>query len=153
MSPFALSEHDWISKEIHWYASAPDYFREYSSYAWLRDYKVYVWQPQLDRNIFPPQKALVTLSGTTGENTGTRSMMVLLRPNPENTKLIVNFFRGELEKIRNVPAQRLFSQETEIFASMLCLCNMIGIDTKQFIREMLNQVAIMVIHHKISLLI
>jgi len=133
-----------MSVELHWYASTPDYIKDYNSYAWLRDYKIYVWQPQLDSNLFPPRKVIIALSGINEKNIGTRNMMILLRPDQENTQLLPNLFHDERQKSSNAQHEVSSSLETEILTSILCLFDRISSDTRNFMKSLLNQIAILV---------
>lgn len=140
---FALDGKEWMSTELQWYSSAPHYMEDYKSCAWTGDYKIYVWQPQIDVNIFPPHKAIVVLSAKSAESMQTRDVIILRRSNAEEAEFLPTKLRDECRaKISLSPPTEM---DMEILTLMLCLCNVIISDTRKFEMDLLDQVAILVI--------
>jgi hypothetical protein len=141
-SSFALDSDDWMSTELYWYAAAPHYVEDYKSYGWLRDYKIYVWQPQIDVNIFPPHKAIIVLSGKTQESTLNRDTIILLRSHVEQAADLPTTFHKEWQlQMSKLPPTDI---EMGISTLVLSLYNVILSDTKNFERDLLDQIAILV---------
>jgi hypothetical protein len=133
-----LNSKEWTPVELQWHSSAPRYVEDYKSYAWLRDYKIYVWQPHLDVNIFPPQKTLIVLSPASED---ARDMMVLLRPTLERAEILPKLLCEERQKAATTQGTMAQFMETEILTTILCLYRIIVCDTRNFIEELMGQIA------------
>jgi hypothetical protein len=113
----------------------------YKSSAWLRDYKIYVWQPDLDANIFPPQKPLRVLSPASED---VRDMLVLLRPTVKRADILQKLLSEERQKATTTQGMIARSMEMEVLTTILCLYRIIVCDTRNFIEELLDQIATLV---------
>ena len=128
---------------LQWYHTSPRYMSDYKSYSWLRDYKIYVWEPQLDVNVFPSEKALITLSGVQGD---TRDILILLRPTLPYTELLPSRLREARQKAAAVNGGFPRSVDNEILSSIFCLYEIIIYDTGVFIEKVFDEIATMVSH-------
>jgi hypothetical protein len=136
-----LDRDNWITTELYWYDTSPNYVQDFKSYAWLRDIKMYVWQPHLDVNSFPPQKAVIALSGKkaqTGETHQTRDMVILLRPTFASVSRLPASFRYMRQ------AHSSLTLEEETLTSIFCLYEVILSDTRKYVKDLLMEVATLV---------
>jgi hypothetical protein len=142
-----LDRDDWITTELYWYDTSPNYVQEYKSYAWLQDIKMYVWQPHLNANSFPPQKAVIALSGKkaqSGETHRTRDMVILLRPTLASVGRLPASFRHARRPHLSL------TLEEETLTSIFYLYEVILSDTRKYVKDLLMEIATLVCQQHLS---